>query len=116
VRPDLLFLLRKKDHQSLDGMAFDMSDSLDFVEIDHCVDYFVVVTANGQCKYWESNYEDNVAFRGVRICKKGNGNSYNWHVDAIGGDYDSDTCCWDPDGNNLEMYQPHLCGENISNH
>lgn len=111
-------------HHSLDGMDFNMSPYIDFLSEDECLDFFVVVTVNGQCKYWESNYDDNVAYRGIRVCKKGNGKSFNWHVDIIGEEdmsdgstvsYDSNTCCWDPNGLDTQMYQPHLCGEDISN-
>lgn len=112
-------------HHSLDGMDFNMSPHIDFLALEECRDFFVVVTVNGQCKYWESNYDDNVAYRGIRVCKKGNGGSFNWHVDVIGEEmlqdgssasYDSNTCCWDPNGLDAQMYQPHLCGEDISNH
>eukprot|EP00956_Cyclotella_meneghiniana_P043701 scaffold284192_cov83-Cyclotella_meneghiniana.AAC.3 len=111
-------------HHSLDGMDFNMSPYIDYLSEEECLDFFVVVTVNGQCKYWESNYDDNVAYRGIRVCKKGNGKSFNWHVDIIGEEemldgstvsYDSNTCCWDPNGLDTQLYQPHLCGEDISN-
>jgi hypothetical protein len=110
---------------ALDGMDFDMAPHIDFLQEDECADFFVVVTVNGDCKYWESNYDDNVAYRGIRVCKKGNGNSFNWHVDIIGDEdigngnvhsYDSNTCCWDPNGVDPSIFQPHLCGTDISNH
>jgi hypothetical protein len=101
-------------------MDFEMSNLVDFLAEEACRDFFVVVTVNSDCKYWESNYDDNVAYRGIQVCKKGNGKSFNWQVDIIGeeGDfsYDSNTCCWDPEGKDPSMYQPHLCGEDISNH
>lgn len=115
-------------HHALDGMDFDMDPFVNFLDVDACRDFFVVVTVNGECKYWESNYDDNVAYRGIRVCKKGNGKSFNWHVNVIGEEsiqtldgknelhqYDSNTCCWDPEGKDHEMFQPHLCGEDISN-
>lgn len=100
-------------HHSLDGMDFDITDILNDIPAQESKIMFIVATANPDCIYWEEDYSNNVAYRALQLKPKGKGG--NFQVEFLS-EYDSNTCCWDPDGEDPSMHQAHLCGENLSNH
>ena len=100
-------------HHALDGMDFDITPYLSGLLEEDSADFFVVATANSECHYWETDYDNNIAFVGIRVTKKGNGG--NFAVNEIENSK-SNTCCWDPQGKNPSLRQDHMCGEGLSNH
>jgi hypothetical protein len=102
-------------HHSLDGMDVEISNLPGIAELGpgQYKDYFIVSQANPDCHFIESDYTNNVGYVGIRIGMKGKGGNLN--VEYIPGT-ESDTCCWDPRGQDPTLRNDALCGLGLSNH